>query len=87
MAITNKIIKQATTKRFHYEHFEQLKGHLMTFMLYDNHQRKLKSLKFKTPWELIEQCYDIDKRFFRENPNHKIVGLNNLKSQANVGMY
>ncbi len=31
--ITNKIIKQATTKRFHYESFEQLKKHSMTFML------------------------------------------------------
>ncbi len=37
----------------------------------------LKSLKFKAPWELIEQCYNIDKRFLAENPNHKIVGLNN----------
>jgi transposase-like protein len=74
--ITNKIIKEATTKRFYYENFEQLKKHLMTFMLYYNHQRPLKSLKFKTPWELIEQCYNNDKRFFRENPNHKIVGLN-----------
>jgi transposase-like protein len=75
--ITNKIIKQATTKRFHYESFTQLKGHLMTFMLYYNHQLKLKSLKFKTPWELIEQCYNNDPQFFSENPNQKIVGLNN----------
>jgi transposase-like protein len=74
--ITNKIIKEATTKRFHYESFEQLKKHLMTFMLYYNHQRPLKSLKFKTPWELIQQCYNDDKQSFRENPYHKIVGLN-----------
>ena len=75
--ITNKIIKQATTKHFHYESFEQLKGHLMAFMLYYNHQRPLKSLKFKTPWELIQECYNKDKQSFKENPNHKIVGLNN----------
>ncbi len=74
--ITNKIIKEAATKRFHYESFEQLKGHLITFMLYYNHQRKLKSLKFKTPWELIQQCYNSDKQSFRENINHKIVRLN-----------
>ena len=60
--ITNKIIKEATTKRFHYESFEQLKGHLMTFELYYNHQRPLKSLKFKTPWELIQRCYNNDKQ-------------------------
>jgi len=74
--ITNKIIKQATTKHFHYESFEQLKGHLMAFMLYYNHQRPLKSLKFKTPWELIQECYNKDKRSFKENTNYKIVGLN-----------
>ena len=74
--IKPKIIKQATTKRFHYENFEQLKNHLMTFMLYYNHQRPLKSLKFKTPWELIEQCYNENEQFFREKPSHKIAGLN-----------
>ncbi len=76
--ITNKLIKEATTKRFYYENFEQLKKHLMTLVLYYNHQRPLKSLKFKTPWALIEQCYNNDKRFFRENPNHKIVGAKHI---------
>ena len=32
--------------------------------------------KFKTPWELIQQCYNEDRERFREDPNHKIVGLN-----------
>ena len=45
-------------------------------MLYYNHQRPLKSLKFKTPWELIQQCYNENREKFREDPNHKIVGLN-----------
>jgi hypothetical protein len=40
-----------------------------------NHQRSLKSLKFKTPWALIRQCYNDDKQSFRENQNHKIAGL------------
>jgi hypothetical protein len=47
----------------------------MTFMLHENHQRPLKSLKFKTLWALIRQCYNDDKQSFRENPNHKIMGL------------
>jgi hypothetical protein len=49
----------------------------MVFMLYYNHQRPLKSLKFKTPWELIQQCYNENRERFRGDPNHKIVGLNN----------
>jgi len=47
--ITNKIIKEATTKKYHYDDFEALKRHLMTFLLYYNYQQPLKSLKLKTP--------------------------------------
>lgn len=53
--ITNKIIKEATTKKYHYADFDELKKHLMTFLLYYNYQRPLKSLKLKTPWELVQQ--------------------------------
>ena len=74
--ITNKTIKQATTKQFHYETPEDLKVHLQTFVLYYNHQRPLKSLKLKTPWQLIEQCYNQNPDLFKSNPLDKIVGLN-----------
>ena len=74
--ITNKIIKQATTKQFHYADPEELKVHLMTFLMYYNHQRPLKSLKLKTPWGLIEECYNQNPEFFKSNPLDKIVGLN-----------
>jgi hypothetical protein len=47
--ITNKTIKQATTKQFHYTNASELKTHLMTFLLYYNHQRPLKALSFKNP--------------------------------------
>jgi hypothetical protein len=36
-----------------------------------NLQRPLKSLKFKTSWALIRQCYNDDKQSFRENQKHK----------------
>ena len=74
--ITNKIIKQATTKQFHYQTPDDLKIHLQTFILYYNHQRPLKSLKLKTPWQLILQCYNSNPQLFISNPLHKIVGLN-----------
>ena len=51
-------------------------------MLYYNHQRALKSLKFKTPWELVTQCYTDDPQYFKENTDHKIMGLNILPSSA-----
>jgi len=73
--ITNKIIKQATTKQFHYETPDDLKVHLQTFILYYNHQRPLKSLKLKTPWQLVQECYNQNPEFFKSNPLDKIVGL------------
>jgi len=39
--VTNKIIKQATTKQFYYATVEALKQYLMTFLLYYNHQKSL----------------------------------------------
>ncbi len=75
MEITNKIIKQATTQ-FHYADPEELKVHLMAFLLYYNHQQPLKSLKLKTPWGLIEECHNQNPKFFKSNQPYKIVGLN-----------
>lgn len=75
--ITNRTIKQATTKQFHYTTVEELKHHLMTYILYYNHQRQLKALKFKSPWQIIEECYAKTPDQFLQNPETKIVGLNN----------
>ena len=74
--ITNKIIKEATTKKYHYADFNELKRHLMTFLLYYNYQRPLKSLKLKTPWELVQKWYDEKPDLFKSDPDHKIMGLN-----------
>lgn len=82
--ITNKVIKQATTKQFHYETVEDLRHHLMVFLLYYNHQRPLKALKFKTPWQAIEDCYAKNPDCFLLNPHHKIMGLNTYLSSLKV---
>ena len=57
--------------------FDELKRHLMVFLLYYNHQRPLRSLKYKTPWQALEDCYHLKPEWFHENPFQKIVGLNN----------
>jgi transposase-like protein len=74
--ISNKTIKNATTKKFHYADIETLKKHLMAYILYYNYQKPLKSKKYKTPWQLIEEKYIINPEKFVSNPNHKIAGLN-----------
>jgi transposase InsO family protein len=74
--ITNKLLKNNTTKKYHYESPEQLKHHLMTFLLYYNHQKKLKSLKFISPYDKLIQEYKIKPHLFTINPTHKFMGLN-----------
>lgn len=74
--ITNKMLKQATVKQFHYSNAEELKVHLQTFLLYYNYQKKLKSLKLKSPWQVIEECYNENPDDFILKPNDKTVGLN-----------
>jgi transposase InsO family protein len=75
--VMNRILKDATTKQFHYESVGAFKKHLMAFLLYYNFQRPLKSLKFISPWQGICQYYSTNPTVFTENPNLKITGLNN----------
>lgn len=74
--ITNKMLKEATIKKYHYENIESLKAHLQTFLLYYNFQKPLKSLKYKNPWQIIEECYNLNPEYFLYKPSCKIVGLN-----------
>ncbi len=55
---------------------DELKTHLMVFLLYYNHQRPLKSLKLKTPWQFIENAYNESPDLFNKTPHQMIVGLN-----------
>ena len=49
----NRTIKEATVKRFHYDHHEQLRHHLTDFIAAYNFGRRLKTLKGLTPYEFI----------------------------------
>lgn len=75
--VTNRVLKQHTTKSYFYESLEELKVHMMAFVLYYNHQRKLKALKFQTPFHIILKAYEENQADFNFNPNHMIMGLNN----------
>lgn len=75
--VMNRVIKAHTPRRYFYENVEELKKHLMAFILFYNYQRPLRALKFKTPYEKILEIYETDKTLFKVSPNHKIIGLNN----------
>ncbi len=49
----------------------------MSFLLLYNYLKKLKSLKFKTPYDTIIQIYQDNPEYFKLNPESKVLGLNN----------
>ena len=74
--VTNRIIKKYTTKAYFYEDLKELKKHMMIFVLYYNHQRKLKSLNYQTPFDMVCKEFEIEPANFNKNPNHMLLGLN-----------
>ncbi len=57
---------------------DELKNHLFAFVLFYNHQRKLKALGYRSPYAAILETYDKNPKIFNSNPCHKTVGQNNL---------
>ena len=74
--VTNRILEKYTTKAYFYEDLKELKKHMMSFVLYYNHQRKLKSLKYQTPFDIVCNAFEIEPVNFKQNPNHMLLELN-----------
>ncbi len=55
----NRILKKVTVREDHYQNHQQLKEHLLAFLMSYNFARKLKALKGLTPYELIFQQWII----------------------------
>ena len=72
----NRTLKEATVQQFTYESEEQLKHHLMDYLMAYNFGKRLKSLKGKTPWEFICESWTINPELFYSDPSHFTVGLN-----------
>jgi transposase InsO family protein len=74
--IYNKLIKNATIKKYFYESFSELNQHIQAFLLYYNYQKPNKQLKYTSPYQKILDYYIKEPNLFKENPMDKIVGLN-----------
>jgi len=72
----NRTIKDATTKRYHYDDHEQLQTHLELFLDAYNHARRLKTLKGLTPAQFIWKEWQSNPELFHEEPCHLMAGLN-----------
>jgi transposase InsO family protein len=76
--VTNRVLKSYTTKEYHYETQEEIKKHMMAFLLVYNFKRPLRALKFQTPYATIIKWFEQKPQIFKQNPHHKIMGLNNM---------
>jgi transposase InsO family protein len=72
----NRIIKEATVKRFFYDTHEQLKAHLSDFIAAHNFARRLKTLRGLTPYKAICKLWIHDPDRFTLDPIHQMPGLN-----------
>ena len=71
----NGSLKEATTKKYHYDNFEQLEKHLQEYLLAYNFAKKLKSLNYKTPMGFLEGRYNEIPKVFNVKPCHYGGGL------------
>ena len=72
----NRTIKDATTKRFHYDGHEQIRRHLKLFIHAYNPARRLKTLRSLTPAQFICKEWPSKPELFHDEPCHLITGLN-----------
>lgn len=74
--IMNRVLKGHTTKLYHYDTLDILKKHMMSFLLLYNYQKKLKALKYQTPYDTMIKIYQDTPEYFKLNPESKSLGLN-----------
>ena len=64
----NRPLKEAPTKRFHYETTNQLNTHLQAFLQAYNFARRLKRLEGLTPYEFIRTEWRKGPTIFHQDP-------------------
>ena len=72
----NRTLKEATIKAYHYATIDLLKTHLQAFLMAYNYAKKLKALRFLTPYEKIIEDWKTNPELFYINPLHFKTGLN-----------
>ena len=72
-----RTIKEATVRCFHYASINELRRHVRDWLIAYNFAKKLKALRFRTPYEAIEQLWMAKPDVFIVKPCHHTLGLNN----------
>jgi len=71
-----RTIKEATVKSFHYTSVNELRHHVRDWLIAYNFAKQLKALRFKTPYEAIEEISKSKPDVFIVQPHHHTMGLN-----------
>jgi transposase InsO family protein len=71
-----RAIKEATTKSFHYASIQELRRHVADWLIAYNFAKQLKALKFRTPYEAIDQLWKSKPDAFIVKPTHHMLGPN-----------
>ena len=72
----NRTIKDATTKRYHDDDHDHLRGYLELFLDAYNQARRLKTLKGLTPAQFVWKEWQARPDLFHEELCHLMAGLN-----------
>lgn len=75
-----RTIKEATVKSFHYGSLEELRRHVRDWLIAYNFAKQLKALKFRMPYEAIQELGKSKPEVFVVKPDHHMLGLNTSTS-------
>lgn len=71
-----RTIKEATVKAFHYASIAELRRHVRDWLRAYNFAKQLNALRFKTPYEAVEELWKSKPDVFIVKPHHHMLGLN-----------
>jgi len=71
-----RTIKEATVKSFHYSSINEMRRHVRDWLTAYNFAKQLKALKFKTPYEAIQELWKSKPEAFIVKPHHHMLGPN-----------
>ena len=71
----NRTVKDATLKAFHYPGLEALQAHVPAFVTAYNFAKRLKALRWRTPFQAVCDAWAKDPAIFKIDPHHLIPGL------------
>lgn len=71
-----RTLKEATVKSFHYSSVQELRRHVQEWLMVYSFAKQLKALRFKAPYEAIEELWKSKPEIFNVKPHHHMLGPN-----------